>query len=386
MIPPLSQSLVQTLACPEGYVEQFVKGRKMPDSEPSFRGTTIHNVMGAYIRHCKQVKKSSDWVAFDKLASTAGIEAYQILEGMRDNYLVDFSRAGEPEVRLGLDEDFQPCDPDSPECAYAGTPDIVYALDDAYARIEDFKSHFKIFEADTFQSRLYILMLLQHHPDLAGAYFELVFVRYARARRRSELYTRLRIPELMAEAERYRAIQLEIYDDANVDTAIPHAGCQYCPKLADMSCSMADTNVHLTMDPSRAAKVNVWARQLVTISNTVIRAASDAKDGAPVTFDTATGKTYSFGSVAGFQRTLSIRKAWDLLQDQIHATPSDDNLLDKVGVKVSSLAQYAKAKKRVVLDGAFQDALELRPKTTFKLTTSDTGTDNTALEGEEYED
>src|SRR6185437_3310108 len=94
---------------------------------------------------------------------------------------------------------------------YCGIADAIYLYPGGQvATIEDFKSHPRAFPADTFQGKLYALMLFCHMPAPEEVTFRLRFVRYANVHTEHKFH-REQVPELKEEVRRVRARQQEYH-------------------------------------------------------------------------------------------------------------------------------------------------------------------------------
>ena len=252
--PPLRQSARETMACPHAYGLVYIEGMKTPDTLASARGTSIHEALAEYVVHCAQKRVPADFLYLDSLTTSSTEEVGTILESCRDNMTVDWQNLFGAEISMGLDRDFQPTWPvdhygnilppdpiwalniDGPfkDTAYSGILDVVYLMPGGtVARIVDFKSHPRPFPADSFQGKLYSLMLFMHLPELKEVEFCLHFVRYAH-KITSQKYFRSDVPLMMEAVRRERNRQQEYhhkYEESGLD-ALPAFGspaCTYCP-------------------------------------------------------------------------------------------------------------------------------------------------------------
>ncbi len=269
-IPPLSQSRQATMACPEFYVLQELDGVRQPDSLFSDRGSEIHRIMSRYTMGCTEHKVSANWKYFDRLTEAAGPDAGIILDGMRDNLVVDWEHTYACELWLALGEDLNPLagvekGSSIPVAAYEGTLDALLFADEQHARIPDYKSHWRPFDADTFQSKLYPFLVFMHFPSVQEVTFELIFVRFKNARR-EVTYTRADLPKLAAEIERSRKRQKAFHAQAEIDResipALPGSHCIYCPHLPKLTCPLGKMNPYdETLTLEDRLKQVVWMQQ-----------------------------------------------------------------------------------------------------------------------------
>ena len=248
VIPPLSQSRHEQMACPESYIHQTVEGHKQPDSMASERGSEVHHVLSEYIRHCVARKVAVDFPHFDKLAAAAGPVAGPILDNLRDTFVVDWKHVLATELRLRLDSELRPTlyeqkldgilhlhvedelpaldeDYSREPAAHAGTLDVLKISDDATeATVDDFKSHPRPFDPDTYQAVLYSFMVFKHIPTLRKVTFRLIFVRYGADVIREASWTRDEMPEMANQIRRARERQLAL-EAAGTGPALPGSHC-----------------------------------------------------------------------------------------------------------------------------------------------------------------
>lgn len=392
VIPPLSQSLVEMGSCPESYVFQIIDGNRQPDSIQSYRGTEVHHVLSEYVRHCVARKVAQDFAAFDKLSSAAGPVAGPILDNMRDTLTVDWKHVLMTEVRLRLDEDLKPTTLEriSPSenithnvdeipgvaystepAAHAGTLDVIEINDDATeATIPDYKSHPRPFEPDTYQSMLYPFMLMKHLPTVNKVTFELIFVRYGGAVRRSVVWTREDMPTMAVEIRRARERQLAL-EDAGQGPALPGKHCQYCPKASRLDlCSIADFNPEVNTSFEERYRMMIWWDQVRKINAAVLKDHIDAT-GRPVRITDANGKIYEYGIHPVESKIFPLEPiSFKILSDHIKTSPKDDWHTMKLLIGSTKLKSLLKAKFREGLAQAFDDSvveMVVKPKYASRL-------------------
>ncbi|MGP8268926.1 MAG: PD-(D/E)XK nuclease family protein [Terracidiphilus sp.] len=380
-IPTLRQSSYEKMACPHSYAAQEIEGKRMPSGLQSQRGTEIHTVMSRYIDHCVKRQVPADWAKFDELAAGAGPEASTILEGLRDNYAVDWEHVYGTELTMGINIAGNEGDEDDT----TGTLDVLLFLNEQKAKIEDFKSHPRPFDPDTFQSKVYALFVLLLFPSVQEVAFELIFVRYANCRR-SATFTRADVPMLAMQVRHGRERQLRIHeqhDAGEILESYPGNHCCYCPLLQTaQACPIADFNPHATMQLVDRLKFAIWAQQVKKVNDDVMKAYVDAT-GEPIETRDANGRLYQIGVVSSESAQYPLPMVLEALTDWEHA--SGEDLKPKLLVSSTKLKQFAKAKKRVVLDQYLHDHAETISKPKFKISTP-AETDNGEInEREEWE-
>lgn len=347
-IPALRQSLSEVASCPKSYAVQVIDGKTMPGGLQSARGTEIHAVMSQYISHCATRKVVADWAKFDEFAIGAGSEAADILNGLRDSYQVDYEHVYDTEMYLGWAEDGIEAE---------GTLDVLLLDGGTRAKIEDFKSHPRPFDPDTFQSKLYPWLVFKHFPDVEEVTFELVFVRYANCRR-SVTYTRADMPTLTQHVINHRRRQLEIHDRYGAGetlAALPGNHCQYCPLLQKPTgCPIADFNAHATATPEERARFAVWLNQVKKVNDEVLKSIVDAS-GQPILIADGNGRPTQVGYVDHDSKQFPLLQVLPYLMEYRETTPNDIDWLDKLVIGSTQLKSYLKAKKRSFLHQCIED-------------------------------
>jgi PD-(D/E)XK nuclease superfamily len=344
MIPALRQSHCELLACEVLYATVVIAGQATPPSLANYRGQEIHDVMAKYIRGCAEQRRPSWWPFFDQLARARGPEARQILRGLRNHYVVDFDHHLGAEQKLRLDHNFQPCGERGDTAAFEGTLDHLLGYV-TQGKIEDFKSHPAPFEAKTPQAHLYPLLVLQHYPEFEQVTFELVFVRYRNCRR-AVSWRRSDIPELIDYMQAFRERQVDLHARADDAEATPGAHCQYCPKLADVTCPVAEFNPHATHSPEERLRFNIWASQLKAQNNEVLRSYVNASD-ENVTITDGKGQRYEYGCWDHASTVYPLAKVYHELLEWKRERGED--LVPRMRVGATELKQMLKAKKRADL-------------------------------------
>lgn len=387
VIPPLSQSLVELGSCPESYVFQIIEGNKQSDSMQSERGTEVHHVAAEYTRHCVKHRVPVDFAYFDKLSAAAGPVAGPILDNLRDTFVVDFERVLATEVRLRLDTDLNPTlfeqeydgraagittrvhvEDEMPgvsysteDAAHAGTLDVISVNADlTEGFIDDYKSHPRPFEPDTYQSELYPFMAFRHIPTLQKVTFTLIFVRYGFNVRRSVVWTREDMPEMAVHIKRARERQLAL-EAAGEGPALPGSHCQYCPKITKPTlCSIAEYNPQMNTKMDERLRFTIWASEQAKVSKAVMKDYVDAC-GRPVTTFDANGRATEFGIQDAEETVYPLDKtSFTLLERHMNVSPKDSFETMKLRISSTSIKPKLKAKFRAGLAEAFENSVIMR--------------------------
>lgn len=358
-VPPLRQSLVEIASCPKSYAVQIIEGKQMPGGLQSARGGEIHRVMSAYIRHCTSRKVSADWAKFDELAFGAGPEAAAILDGMRDNYVVDWEHVYDTELTLACEEG-----------EAEGTLDVLLFGNPTLAKIEDFKSHPRPFEPDTDQAKRYSFLVFEHFPQIDQVTFELIFSRYKNCRRsvtftRTDDYATLH-QHMLNSRERQERIH-EAYAAGAPLPAYPGKHCVYCPLLQKpIGCPIAEFNPE-SYHPETWARFLVWADQARKVASEALKNHVDAS-GEPIRITDGNGRVTQIGFREHESRQYPLLKVLPLLMDYRDSTPNDIGWMDKLLISSTKLRSYLRTKKRAFLHQCVDDqAAEAVTKVRFEV-------------------
>jgi hypothetical protein len=362
-IPALSQSKFELLACPHLYVERIVRGIREPENEYAIRGTQIHEACAEYVDHLVHVRRTSDQEWFEQNILTRAYlpDAIEILGRMAGTFSIDPEKVLDTELWLPLDEDFNELDlnPGDAGVAYEGTLDLVLMPDHISAVIEDYKSFWQIQDADTFQSKLYPLLLMKHFPQLEQVTFVLRFVRYNVTR--EVVYTRSDVPkleQLVREARnRQRAFhQMDpIHGWDSSRGALPGTHCAYCPKLR--ACPLGDLNP-MTEEPEDVIRRALWAQQLLKHDMATLKA--HVNINGPIQISDGNGVPYC----ANFK--LQQKTSYPAIPVLSLISANDPELAQKL--TISGLSQPLKTKKRAGLAGLVAEHRIERSQTRFGIT------------------
>jgi hypothetical protein len=347
--PPLSQSMYETMACPASYQAQYIFGVHSPPNELSELSKEIHACMLLYTSHLRAAGLAEDWAYFESLMPQLSTEAQAGVRGFIGSMKFD------PRTILTTEERFYDSDAE-------GTPDLITMETQVDATIWDYKNYFEIIEAETFQSKLYPLLLLRHNPSLESVRFVLVFMRYGKTR--EVTWSRDHVPYLERVLANARARQADIHRTKGLAQAIPGKACEYCPLLRTARCQVNDVNPYAAMNAEDRLSYVLFLRSALRNNMVILR--DQARFRTIATKD-ANGKQYEAAFVPAERRLLPCNEAFfEALDD--HKYASGEDLRDKVNISRTSLASLRKAKKRVLLDQRLTDIEVVKPTTTFKIT------------------
>lgn len=384
-IPALSQSKQADMACTALYVARHIEGRRF-DSEPARRGTEVHLAIAAYVEHLVATRRKTDYEKLAELAAACGEEAREILQRFGESFFIDPETVVGTEIYIAAVWDERGIYPVASRedmekfrgNVIEGTLDLVTLESPTSARIDDWKSFYQIVDADTFQSKLYPLLLFALNPRIEKVRFVLSFVRYGDAQR-DVTYTRADVPMLMRLAERERARQLELHTEFIGGTrprgvelkATPGRHCTWCPLLATGECPVARTNPYSTMKAEERVAFAIWISAAKKENDRVLK--SLMVEGGPIEYTDANGTAYlaEFTGVVKrffplFERHGSgLVGAVDILMAWFKRHPEDEDFIEKLSV--SGLSSPLKAKKRAELAEQLARVAEERAETKIRI-------------------
>lgn len=420
-IPPLRQSTISTMSCPLMYAEIFVKGNKPPSGLDAARGTEIHKTMAEYLSHCARKQVGMDLYAFEKFSHGAGTQAYKILSGLRDGYIVDHQHLFATEISMALDEYFRPTDiakvmegvvkSSGLPAVYQGTLDGFYVFrEESKIVISDFKSHIKPYDPSDpkykAQGDEYATFILIHFPWVQTVVFRLTFVRYKNLHRES-IYTREDLPKLIeglkAARERQKLIHQK-FDNGEEIEAISNDNCIYCPLLSNLKCPIASFNPMMQLSPEEWVKFDLFYSAFSKVNRARMKALVQGT-GKNITLRDYNGKAYVYGpnetessvyplfhgtgkSIAtrcdcggvfdyvpedGLCPTCQDRKVVpilpivDELMSYAEGNVKDTDWFGKLVISSTELNSKLGAKKRSFLDQSVQDKADKVPKVKMKV-------------------
>jgi hypothetical protein len=359
-IVPLSQSRFEMLACAHLYTERAILQHREPSNEYSQRGSEIHQAAADYVDHLVRVRRTSDQEWFEENILTRAYlpDALEVLGKMGHTFSIDPEKVLDTELWLPLDEEFaaMDCNPGDAAVAYEGTLDLVLLPDQETAIIEDYKSFWQIQDADTFQSRLYPLLLMKHFEQLQRVTFVLRFVRYNVTR--EVVFTREDLPRLEKEVRDARNRQIALHNKAARGQSVeatPGQFCAYCPKLR--SCPLGETNP-MTEEPTDVMRRAMWAQQLLKHDMATLKA--HVNINGPIQIKDANDVPY----VANFK--LQQKTSYPAIPVLALVSANDPDLAHKL--TISGLSQPLKTKKRADLAKLVAEYRIERAQTRFGIT------------------
>lgn len=350
-IPPLSQSRHERLACPASYVYSEVYDYRGLDNEDSILGNEVHAMLFNWAAHNWREKHSvTDQIHLETMLHCASHESAEIVRHLLDNFTLDFSKIVALEKYMTGGDDLE------------GTPDVVLELAPNHYRVTDYKNYHRIIEPDTFQSKLYPVLIFLNYPEAKTVEFQMVFTRYGCVR--SVTYTRQDMPALMEliQASRTRQLAMHANPQQYEKEAVPGKQCIHCPLLRMRECPIDGRNP-MEMDPSERLQWQQYLKQAARANDLVLKELAMHGDIQA----TNNGKALKGGFVLKETKQYPMGEALVLLNEWKQTTEGQDDLIADLHISRSALAAKLKAKKRAVLDQAMDDIAITEQRTEFEI-------------------
>jgi len=218
------QSTITTAECLYRLHQTQILGVREPESAYAARGRDFHEMAKMYVDYLVQSGQESDLVYAEDLARTGpwNAEAAGIFLSWTGSETVTPSAVFATEYQIRLDEQLKSCAPQ--DALYSGDLDRIDIHGKA-AVINDYKTHFAIYEPLTAQSVFYPWLLWNVMPHLEEITFNLEFVRYGASRTRIFRQEDLeRIDSWVQDQVARFAVAVE----RNEWPAAANTGCVYC--------------------------------------------------------------------------------------------------------------------------------------------------------------
>ena len=366
-IPPLSQSKREDMACETLYIQKHILGATLGDSQPAARGIEIHELLAMYINHLVTAGRRTDLEVFDRLMQGLGDDATEAISRFRNNHAFDPEKIVATELYIALDNDFRPikeANEHAQLASYEGTLDLVMLHSMTEAEISDWKSYYQIIDADTFQSKLYPLLLMCLNPSLERVKFVLEFIRYGASR--CVEYTRKDLPWLKELAHRERTRQKKLHESAVSDDrdlkVSPGRHCTWCPLLLS-GCPVAETNPYSQMTAEQRLRFALWLQEAEK-QNTKVLKDLVVEHGPIYCRDGNEGK-YVADFVPVEKRFYPYRDAGSILDEWFATHPEEQPLRDRL--TISGLSSAIKAEKRTGLAQRLAGIVEVHVETELRI-------------------
>jgi hypothetical protein len=363
LIPPLSQSIQGDMGCSLLYWARHVEGIEF-ETEPARRGKEIHKILAEYMDALRITKQQTDYKKMAELSADASPEAKEVLDRFTAANFYDSEKIYDTEVYVAIDDDFQILEVHGQsdrsdkrrvkDAAYHGTMDVIIMESETEATIIDFKSYWQIVDADTFQSKMYPLLLFLLNPQIQKITFMLSFVRYGDAQR-EVVWTRDDIPKLkkLADWERSRQVSLHSEEPDKLK-ATPGRQCTWCPLLLS-GCPMRKVNAYGTLTPAERVALAVWMNAAKKHNDQVVK--DWLLEGGVVEYRDANDVRYTAEFRRQDRKSFPLGASFVILNRWFEAHPGDRDLSEKL--TVSGLSSPLKAQKRAVLKTAMEEVAQI---------------------------
>lgn len=366
-IPPLSQSRRGDMACELLYVQKHVVGVELGESPPAARGIEIHELLATYINHLVASGRRTDLEVFDQLMQGLRDDANEAIATFRNNHAFDPDKIVATELHISLDENFQPIEQDGADgrsASYEGTLDLVSLYSLMEAEISDWKSYYQIVEPDTFQSKLYPLLLMCLNPALDRVKFALEFIRYGASRYVE--YTREDLPRLMELAKRERARQTALHQrdgrDGRALKTSPGRHCTWCPILLN-GCPIAKTNPYSQMSREQRLRFALWLQEAEKENTRVLREL--LVEQGPIRCADENQKEYVARFAPVEKKFYPYAEAAPIIDQWLKVHHEDQTLL--ASLTISGLSSPLKSEKRHELAAELASIVDVRMDTELKV-------------------
>jgi len=372
--PPLSQSRQGDMACERLYAEKHIWATKHAQSDAASRGIEVHQLLSTYLNHLVSSRRPSDLEIFNSLMRCVSIEAQAALARFRDNHSFDPEKIVATELHIELDEDFRPVEGalnDDSKPAYEGTLDLVVLDSLTDAEIDDWKSYYQVIDADTFQSKLYPLLLMCLNPSIERVKFVLEFIRYGASR--IVEYTRADVPQLkeLAKRERSRQTKLhQMYSRRRRGDPNPSPGrqCTWCPLVLG-NCPIAQTNPYSEMTAEQRLRFAIWLQEAEKQNTRVLK--DIMVEQGPIRYHDGNGSAYLAAFVPREKKSYPYSTAVSILDEWFVGHPEEQVLRDKL--TISGLSSAIKAEKRFELAQQLANVADLHVETELRISHSAEG-------------
>lgn len=352
--PPLSQSRYERMSCSASYVWNEVYGYQQMDSEWSALGNEVDAILYNWAIHNQREKSSvTDQVHLESVLKTAGHEAQEIIRHFLDNFSLDWKNiVGAQKHLLGGDD-------------LEGTLDVLLKEGKGFYRVLDYKNYFRVSNPESFQSKLYPLLVFLNYPDAEKVDFTLAYTRYGCVRSLQQPYTRADVPLLMEMAQAARTRQLAMHENPQAfeSQALPGSWCVYCPLLRMRECPLEGRN---PMEMSKEDRLQ-WQVYLKHAARENDSALKEWATRGEIKAQDSHGRQIQGGFVIKETKQYPMGEALVLLNEWKQTTDGKDDLIADLHISRSALASKLKAKKRAILDQAFDDIAVVEQRTEFEI-------------------
>jgi hypothetical protein len=353
-VPPLSQSRYERMSCSASYVWNEVYGYQQMDSEWSALGNEVDALLYNWALHNQREKSQvTDQIHLESILKTASPEAQEIVRHFLDNFSLDWKNiVGLQKHLLGGDD-------------LEGTLDVLLKEGKGFYRVLDFKNHFRVFNPDSFQSKLYPLLVFLNYPDAEQVDFTLAFTRYGCVRSLPQPFSRRDVPQLMELAEAARTRQLAMHESpqAYESQALAGSWCVYCPLLRMRECPLEGRNP-AEMSKEDRLQWQVYLKHAVRENDLMLK---ELATRGEIKAKDSHGRQIQGGFVLKETKQYPAGPALVLLNEWKNTTDGQDDLIADLHFSRSALASKLKAKKRAVLDQAMDDIAVTEQRTEFEI-------------------
>jgi hypothetical protein len=359
------------MACGYGYRATHVHGMGRAGSIWADLGQEAHRLLFEYINHLVEIRQPTDYDFFDALVAGTSPELLDGLDRIREALVIDPEKVFGTEQYIGLDKDFSLVVMEQvkhghrsggdPRIEYEGTLDLILLHSPIEAEIPDWKNHFHVVVPESFQSKLYPLLLFCAMPSLKIIHFRLEYLRWGVSR--VVTFTREDLPRLKRIAATARKRQRKLLELNKEPKATPHKGCAYCPLLLN-GCPIDTCNPYAKLSAKDRLRLQIYLEAALKVNQSILKEWADKQ---AISVQDENGVTYT-GSFVPRQRTRYALDAVLPLVDAWDRQHTDDPLRPHLAVGASELNELAKArKKRPGLGDTLAGIAEVIPYSEFQI-------------------
>lgn len=369
------------MACDLMYVARHVRGINV-ETEPARRGTEVHKVIASYMEALSVGRVQTDYAKMEQLARDTGPESKEILSRFCESFFIDSDKIYDMELYISCDEDFKVLEvrgrserkkQHDPRVVYEGSLDLVVMESMTTAEIYDWKTYYQIVDADTFQSKLYPLLLFLLNPAIEQIRFVLGFVRYGDAQR-DVTWTRADVPELMEIARRARVRQVGLHSLPEEKlTASPGRQCAYCPLLLT-ECPMLNVNPFANVPKEERVAIALWMTAAKKENDRILK--DWLIEGEPIVYADKNGTKYVAQFKESERKSYPLGSVTSLLSAWILENKKDVDLWQKL--TVGGLSSPLKAEKRRDLAKQMVEIADIKKLTKLSIGLADDDEDEAA--------
>jgi hypothetical protein len=260
MIFPVSASSLNYVTCPRAInmKRQGIPAEVPSDDDLLLFGVDIHAIFDAINRHRGPLRLDDSQLDAIIANNISDPESINALRYTAIRYIETFpiSQIVFSEVNLAVDKNGYPCDYDAPEAMIRGRIDVVLdSADGSHRIILDHKSGWAVYDANTFQNRLYAYLWKKNFPETQELGLAIHF-----SRKNVIKYSDRMVTNFVAVEKEVMIAAKKAWDTPESSDPCPGKACQYCNWC--MSCPAVKDGIVMLVDPAQATQ---FAKEVVVL-------------------------------------------------------------------------------------------------------------------------